>query len=165
MFDSFSVRARQVVFAARFKAGARGAERIDMDDFLVALILEDQGAVAKTIFSEIHKGQGAFVNQVPFHVPFIPLKTAEDLLANIESLLPQSQPVALTAEIPLSPSLKRVFDSAKAIQTRLQHREIEPLHLLAAILTEESSGGVKLLRDSGITQEKVQLTLSGAAEN
>lgn len=165
MFDSFSMRARQVVFAARFKAGERGAKMIDTDDFLVGLILEDQGTLTKTVFSELHKGQGAFVNQVPSHIPFIPSKRAEDLLANIERLLPQSEPVALTAEIPLSPSLKRVFDSAKAIQARLQHREIEPLHLLAAIFTEESSRGAKLLHDSGITQEKVLLRLSEAAEN
>lgn len=95
----------------------------------------------------------------------IPSKRAEDLLANIEGLFPQSEPVALNAEIPLSPSLERVLDSAKTLQARLQHREIEPLHLLAAILKEESSQGVKLLRDSGITQEKVLLRLSGAAEN
>lgn len=165
MFDSFSMRARQVVFAARFKAGERGAKMIDTNDFLVGLILEDQGALAKTIFSEIHKGQGAFVNQVPSHIPFIPSKRAEDLLANIEGLFPQSEPVALNAEIRLSPSLERVLDSAKALQARLQHREIEALHLLAAILKEESSQGVNLLRDSGITQERVLLRLLGAREN
>lgn len=164
MLDSFSMRARQVVFAARFKAGERGAKMIDTDDFLVGLILEDQRAMAKTVFGKIHEGQ-AVVSKVPSHIPFFSSKIAEDLLTKLESRLPQSQPVATNVEMPLSPSLKRVFDSAKAHQTRLEHSEIEPLHLLAAILTEESSRGVKLLHDSGITQEKVLLTLSGAAEN
>jgi ATP-dependent Clp protease ATP-binding subunit ClpA len=65
----------------------------------------------------------------------------------------------------LSPSLERIFDSAKAVQTRFQHSQIEPLHLLAAILTEEASQGVKLLQGSGITLEKMLLKLSGATEN
>lgn len=148
---------------------------IDTDDFLVGLILEDQRMVAKTIFPnagrqhvfglEIHEGQGTVVSRVPSHIPFFSSEIAEDLLAKLERRLPQSQPVAMTAEMPLSPSLKRAFDSAKALQTRLQHNEIEPLHLLAAILRGESSQGVKLLQDSGITQESVLLKLGSATGN
>ena len=165
MLDSFSMRARQVVFVARFKAGERGAETIGTEDFLVALILEDQGMMAQTILQKTHEGQGSVVNQAPSHIPFFPSKAAQDLLAKLEGSLARSEPVALTAEVPLSPSLKRVFDSAKALQTRFQDIEIGPLHLLAAILTEESSQGVKLLRDSGITQETVLLKLGGATGN
>jgi ATP-dependent Clp protease ATP-binding subunit ClpA len=165
MLDNFSKRARQIIFAARFKAGERGANIIDIDDFLVGLILEDQGMLEKTIFSRIFEGQGVSVNQAQFHVPFFSSKVAEDLLANLKKNLPWSRPVALTTEVPLSPSLERVFDSAKAAQTRFQHSQMEPLHLLAAILTEEASQSVKLLQDSGITQEKVLLALSGATEN
>ena len=164
MLDSFSMRARQVVFAARFKAGERGAKMIDTDDLLVGLILEDQRVVAKTIFPTIHEGQGTVVNKVPSHIPFFSSKMAEDLLTKLESRLPQSQPVATNVEMPLSPSLKRVFDSAKALQTSLQHSEIQPLHLLAAILREESIG-VKLLQDSGLTEETVLLKLGGAPGN
>jgi hypothetical protein len=47
MFDNFSTRVRQVMFAPRFKAGERGANMIDTDDFLVGLVLEDQGMVEK----------------------------------------------------------------------------------------------------------------------
>ena len=48
MFDNFSTRARQLVFAARFKAGERGAAVVDTDDFFVGLVLEDQGLLLKT---------------------------------------------------------------------------------------------------------------------
>jgi ATP-dependent Clp protease ATP-binding subunit ClpA len=67
--------------------------------------------------------------------------------------------------VPLSPSLERVFNSAKALQSRFKYSQIEPLHLLAAILAEVSSQGVRLLQRSGITREKVLMTLSGPAEN
>ena len=165
MLDNFSMRARQIIFAARFKAGERGANMIDTDDFLVGLILEDQGMLEKTMFSTFFEGPGTFVNQAQLHAPFFSSKVVEDLLANLKTNLPQSRPVALTTEVALSPSLERVFDSAKALQTRFQHSQIEPLHLLAAILTEEASQRVKLLQESGITQEKVLLTLSRAFGN
>jgi hypothetical protein len=165
MVDAFSPRARQIIFAARFKAGERGAKMIDTNDFLVGLVLEDQGWLERTFFSKILGGEDTFVNNLPSHVPFFPSKMAEELLANLENVLPQSQPIALNTEVPLSPSLGRVFDTAKALQARFQHTEIEPLHFLAAILTEESGQGAKLLQDYGITQEKVLLRLSGASEN
>jgi len=164
MLDNFSTRARQIVFAARFKAGERGANMIDTDDFLVGLVLEDQGMLEKNIFSNIFKGQGIPVNSVQSHVPFFSSKVAEDLLANLNKKLPQLPPLALTAEVPLSPSLERVFNSAKTVQTRFHHSQVEPLHFLAAIFKEEASQGVKLLQASGITSEKVLRTLA-ATEN
>lgn len=165
MIDDFSTRARQITFAARFKAGERGAKMIDTDDFLVSLVLEDQGLLVKSVFSKLFEGQGRIANMVEFHRPFFSSETAQDLLVSLEKDLPQSQSVALTAEVPLSPSLERVFNSAKALRSRFKHSQIEPLHLLAAILAEESSQGVRLLQGSGITQEKVLLTLRGPAEN
>jgi len=159
MFDNFSPRARQVVFVARFKAGERGATAIEVDDFIDALILEDQ-RMLESIFSKLYEGQGTAVNGAPSHVSFFSFDIAQDLLSNLGRSLPRSQPVSLTTEISLSPSLETAFDSAKSFQTRFRHQQIEPLHLLAAILKEASSRGVKLLQGSGITQEKVLLALS-----
>jgi ATP-dependent Clp protease ATP-binding subunit ClpA len=99
------------------------------------------------------------------HRPFFSSEIVEDLLANLEKNLPQSQPIALTTEVRLSTSLERVFNSAKTLQSRFKHSQIEPLHLLAAILAEESSQGARLLQRFGITQEKVLLTLGGPVEN
>jgi ATP-dependent Clp protease ATP-binding subunit ClpA len=164
MFDNFSKRARQIVFAARFKAGERGANTIDTDDLLVGLVLEDQGILEKTVFSTMFEGQDIPVNRSQSHIPFLSVTVAQDLLANLEKDLLQSQPIALTTEMPLSLSLEHVFSSAKDVQTRFRHDQIEPLHLLAAILAEESGRGVKLLQNSGITHEKVLRALSGTTE-
>jgi ATP-dependent Clp protease ATP-binding subunit ClpA len=158
------MRARQIIFAARLKAGERGASIIDTEDFLIGLILEDQGMLEKIIFSTIFEGQGTSVNQAQFHVPFFSSKVAEDLLASLEKNLSHAPPVALTTEVPLSPSVERLFGLAEDVRTQFQHSHIEPLHLLAAILAEEASQSVKLLQGSGITQDRVLLTLSGATE-
>ena len=169
MLDVFSSRSRQIVFAARFKAGERGAGMIDADDFLIGLVLEDQGMLEKEIFSSFLGGQGdaqdASVNGVQSHIPFLSSKVAQELLANLKKNLPQSRPIALTTEVPLSPSLVRVFDSAKAIQAQFRHSQVEPLHLLAAILTQGADQSVKLLNEAGITYEKVLLKLSSASGN
>ena len=166
MFDNFSTRARQLVFAARFKAGERGAAVIDTDDLLVGLVLEDQGLLLKSLFPDakgnafvetvVEKGHvvGRF-RKASAHVPFFSQELAEDLLTKLKESIPRSQPVPETTEIPLSSSLKRVFDLAKELQPQFRHSHMEPLHLLAAILKEDSSEGAKLLRRSGVTLENV----------
>jgi|ERR1700757_2782950 hypothetical protein len=70
----------------------------------------------RRFFSKLFEGQGRIANMVEFHTPFFSSETAQDLLVSLEKDLPQSQSVALTAEVPLSPSLVRVFNSAKALR-------------------------------------------------
>jgi hypothetical protein len=156
MFETFTMRARQVVFAARIKAGQRGAPMMDVGDLLLGMLIEDQGMMASVLPSIMTEGQGATsLLPLPAQTPFFPLGAANELLYRIEKLLPQSKPIAQTVEIPLSPDLKRVFDGANDVQSMFQHKEIEPLHLLAAVLTEESSRYVKLLQEVAITKELV----------
>ena len=164
MFDSFSSRSTRIVFAARIKAGERGAGTIDIDDLLVGLVLEDQRMLEEGLFGNLHEGTVHFVNQAPLHAPFFSPEIANDFLAKIEGILPTSAPVGTSKDIPLSSAAVHAFNSAEEIQTRFRHSQIEPLHLLAALLAEESQG-VMLLHDSGITQEKVLRTLGNAAEN
>ena len=164
MVDNFSMRARQVVFVARFKAGERGARMIEVDDFLAALVLEDQ-EMSEKIFSDSLGDGGTFVNKAPSHQPFFSPETAEHLLTRIKDILPQSDSIGLTEEIPLSPALENVFDSANGIQTQFQRSQIEPLLLLAAIVTQPSSECTELLNEFGITQESVLAKLRGTSDN
>jgi len=154
MFDVFSMRARQIVFAARFAAGERGADIIGVDDLLVGLVLEDQGLLTD-VLSKLHGEPVAFAGSAESHIPFFPPKTAQDLLNRMEKLLPRSKPILPTTSASVSPALGRVFDSAKALQGQFRHSHIEPLHLLAGILTEGSSEGVTLLQGCGVTRENV----------
>ena len=164
MFDNFSMRAKQVVLVARFKAGERGARTIEVDDLLVALVLEDQG-MSEKIFSSSLGDVGTFVNRTPSRVPFFSPETAEHLLARIRDILPQSDSVGMTEEIPLSPALNNVVGSAIAIQTQFQRSQIEPLLLLAAIVIQPTSECTELLNEFGITQEGVLAKLRGTADN
>lgn len=155
MFETFSTRARRVVFAARLKAAQRGADMIDVGDLLLGMILEDQGMMGN-LLSNVHEGQGPTpVLPLPPHSPFFPTETASGLLTRIEELFHKSEPLVHTTEVPLSPELRRAFDGAKDVQNMFHHEQIGPLHLLAAVLAEESSQHTKLLQNIGITKEQV----------
>jgi len=89
MFDIFSEPEADSICSA-CQSRIASAAKIDVDDFLAGLILEDQGLLTDVL----------------------------------------------------------------GLQSQFPHGRIEPLHLLAAILVEESSDGVKLLQGSGITRER-----------
>jgi ATP-dependent Clp protease ATP-binding subunit ClpA len=72
---------------------------------------------------------------------------------------------ALSTEIPISSELERVCDAAKNLQYKFQQSQIEPLHLLAAVLTEESSQFTRLLREVGITYDQVLQRLRTATKD
>lgn len=163
MFEAFSQRARQVVFAARFKAGERGAEAIGVDDLLLGLLIEDQGMLGDML-SKVYERHGTLPNTAPTRAPLFPSETATKLLTKLNDASRQSQTIGLSTEMSVSSPLERAFDTAKVYQAQFHHSQIEPVHLLAAILTEESSQGVKLLQEFGITQEVVLHKLRGAAE-
>jgi hypothetical protein len=118
MFDVFSIRARQIVFAARFKAGERGATSIDVEHFLLGLVLEDQGMLRENLFSALQVQVGTPVNETPSHIPFFSQEAAKNLLTRIEASFTAAKPVGLMTEIPLSPALERAFAAAKKIQVR-----------------------------------------------
>ena len=157
MLDAFSICARRVIFAARFKAGERGASSIDVEDLLLGLVLEDQGTLGESLFP----GQDIFPNEAPSHVPLFPQDVAQSLATRITAQFPQATPIDLSTEIPLSPTAERAFDSAKTLQAQSLHSEIEPLHLLAAILKEESSPCAKLLQELDVTLQQVLQRLNG----
>ena len=96
MFDNFSTRATQLVFAARLKAGERGAAVVDTDDLLVGLALEDQRLLLKSLFPDVEEKAFVWKSLPRPHVPLFSHKLAEDLLTALKKSLPRSEPVPET---------------------------------------------------------------------
>jgi len=72
MFAGYSSRAAQVLMLARLKAGARGAETLEPDDLLAALLIEDQGGFYKAKAELLGRtGVAAGLGPLP-HEPFLP---------------------------------------------------------------------------------------------
>ena len=155
MFEGYSLRAAQVLMLARVKAGGRGAETLDIEDLLAALLIEDQGG-----FNQAHSellgraGVGAQVGRLP-RESFLPPDIASAVLARVEALCARSRPIPTASDIPLSEGAKHALAVAATMREELRGRKIEPLHMLAAIAGDESSRGAQILREAGITREGV----------
>jgi hypothetical protein len=71
MIDDFSMRARQLLFAARLRAGERGTNQIEVEDILLGLILEHQGMLAERLWSKRNEGSANPITQAPSHIPLL----------------------------------------------------------------------------------------------
>jgi hypothetical protein len=160
MFDKFSSRSRIVVFVARFAAGERGSNAVDVEDLLIGLVTEDQGTHGSMLSKFFGGGDVDSGFPTPTHKPFFDPAVAASLLKNNQESIPHLEPIPTSTEIPLSDELSRVFEAAEGCRTQFHHDQIEPLHLLAAVFNEdEGSVAVKELLRIGVTREKVLKSL------
>ena len=155
MFDQYSFRAKRVVYLTRLKAGRRGAPALEPAHLVEALVLEDQGEFAEALGISGEVG-------IPFGSPglkpsrqFFTAELASQILPKLERLLTKSEPIPDSTDMPASPALSRTFDAAITLSKELGHKQVEPLHLLAAALSEPTSKASEVLNEAGVTREGV----------
>ena len=153
MFEHYSKRALQVIFAARFKAGERGSDAIDVGDLVVGFVLEDQGKMGDVL--SFPSPSGVVVDRLAAHSPFIQPEAANRLLLSVENNLTHSTTVPTSVDLPLSVELQGVFTFAEELRKELVHERMEPLHLLAGVFQEKSGVFSDQFREAGITQDLV----------
>jgi ATP-dependent Clp protease ATP-binding subunit ClpA len=154
LFDQFSDRSKRAIFLARELASTKGATAFIEPSHLVhALIREDQGQFAERMPDVVKiTGQEELRPEHPFFSP----ETASSLLAKFEGILPlKDAPIPLSADMALSPTLKRVFTAAVELSKELQNDKVGPLHLLAAVLSRDSNPSSEILMQAGISREAV----------
>ena len=158
MLDNYSPRSKEVIFGTRLKVGRRGADAMDVGDLLSAIMLEDQNMTRELFGYEGEGPIGRVVGLEP-HTPFFSASSASDLLANLEALLSRSNPIPDSTDMTITADLRRIFQSAESRRQEFHHKQVEPLHLLGAILELPSRPEVDLLRRAGITEESVRAKL------
>jgi len=80
---------------------------------------------------------------LPGH-PFFSPEIASSLLPKLEGILPlKSEPIPLSADMPASPTLKRVFSAAVELAMELHNDQVGPLHLLAAVSSQDSEPNLR----------------------
>jgi ATP-dependent Clp protease ATP-binding subunit ClpA len=153
MFELYSNRARQIIFLARVESGARGAEIIDVEDFLVSLIMEDQNIRSQALLELMGAPDPS---RLPFepHVAFLPSEVAARVIEEIQDASPHRQSIPTSADMSISPALGQVLAVASDLQQKFQSKQVTHVHLLAAVLAG-STKGVLSLREAGITKETV----------
>lgn len=155
MFEDYSTRAKHVILLARHNAGQRGAGAIELEDMAIALIVEDQGGIRKALSDRPTFPNTAAQADLRLHPPFLPPGLADDLLVRVQALCPLSQAVSSASDLPVSERTHQAFAASCALRDKLQQSKVEPLHLLAAIAEDESSGVAQILREAGITHENI----------
>ena len=136
MFEYLSERARRILFLSHKNTGQRGASAIGVEDMIEALVHLDQD----------------------WRVSFFSRNDSAEILRQLAPLLQSGEPLAETAEIAVSPALQDVLTTAMGLRTELQHESVQPLHLLAAVLSEQSNVAEAVKR-SGVTKEAVLAAL------
>src|SRR5215469_8247036 len=157
MFQDYSKRALQIVFEARFKAGQRGSDAMDVGDLLFAFVMEDQDRFRELILQRYPEAAVYF--EPESHSPFLSPDVASHLLVSLESVFPHSVPVAKSVGLPITPDLRSVFEYAETLRNETDHSKIEPLHLLAAVLHAGSGILVDELQKARITYDSVMRKL------
>jgi Clp amino terminal domain, pathogenicity island component len=167
MFEDFSERARRIVFFSRKVAGERGAAAIGVEDLMQALVLEDQAEYAKVFPKSAVPGAARMA--LPAHRPFFTAEIAAEIQRGLEPLLPNAAPVPDSADMPLSEALKELFATAiklseelsgePAMPSRIQVGHVEPLHLLAAALSDDASVTAEVLQRAGLAKEAVMAAI------
>jgi ATP-dependent Clp protease ATP-binding subunit ClpA len=167
MFESFSERARRVVFYSRKVAGRRGASAIEAEHLIEALILEDQGDYEKL---SPERSAGTAAQRMRPHRPFFTAETAATIQRGLEALMPaNAQHLPDSADMPVSETGQRVMLGAKELSEELHHEpatpsriqvgHVEPLHMLTVALSDDTSAVAEVLKQAGVTEEAVMAAI------
>jgi ATP-dependent Clp protease ATP-binding subunit ClpA len=141
-----------VVFLTRLDAGHRGAAVLEPAHLLHAIVREDQGELP-AIFSGAVTSSGPL--RAPEH-PFFSVETASKILTGIEQLLPpQSEPIPDSTDMESSPAFSETSAAATALAKELHHEKVEPLHLVAAMLSKKGTAVAEVLEQAGISRDAV----------
>jgi ATP-dependent Clp protease ATP-binding subunit ClpA len=150
LFELYSDRARKIIFLTRTIAGRRGAAALEPEHLIESLVVEDQARIAEALgWPREHLMQGLDPSR-----SFLSPETAADILKSLELTSANAEGIPDSLDMPMSPALGRTFKSAMALKEELKQKNVEPLHLLAAELSQNSKA-TQILKDVGITTESV----------
>jgi len=144
-----------IVFVARYRSGKDGAAAIDTNYLIEVIAFEDQGKLREALDSESQLS--------PDFEPkprFFSAQRASELLLKIDQFLSHGKSIPESVDMPASTDLARTFERAQTLMQELNHKQVEPLHLLAAALNEECEA-TRLLRGMEVTREQVIAALEG----
>ena len=127
MFERYTEDARKSIFFARYQASVFGSTEITTEELLLGILQADKTTPWKLSMGEVSEIQ----------------KELE------EGMRPRER-IATSVDLPLSMGSKRVLEYAAEEAERLNHKHIEPLHLVLGLLRVEDSIASNILRKHGM---------------
>jgi hypothetical protein len=132
MFESYTEKARRVIFFARFEASQFGSPYIESEHLLLGLLREDKALV--NTFLHGHAG-------------------VEFIRKQIEEQTVFREKVPTSVDLPISEECKRILAFAAEEAENLSHKFIGTGHLFLGVLRVQDCFAAALLREKGITLE------------
>jgi hypothetical protein len=126
-----------VIFLARVVAGYRGASEICSKTCPGTLLLAAdllEGIIREHAPARLLPPYSVGIEGVPPHHAFFADSTATELLTELNSLRPSRDPIQTSVDMAVSSGLGRTLNEAAALANDLRSTNIEPLHLLAAMI-------------------------------
>jgi hypothetical protein len=134
IFERYTEKARRTMTLAKHEADGFGALEIGTEHILLAL-LRDPDLISSTMHG----------------VSEPEIRTA------ITAYLPRHEPHPLPHDLPISTDARIAVVLATDEADRLNQRYVQSEHVLLALLQSESSYGAQLLREKGVSPEKLRL--------
>jgi len=146
MFEKFSETARRVVFFATGQANVFGTQEITPELLLLGMLQQRPPLeLSRLIGGDADHWDG--------------------LRKQIEENIPRGNPVPLSAGIPSSQELERVFLHAIEEMLGTGFETLQPGHLVIGILREEGCHAARLLRANGADLELIRERMLESRQN
>jgi hypothetical protein len=139
MFERYTEKARRAIFFARYEASQYGSPYIETEHLLLGLLRED------------HALENWFPGQAGVN---------RKIRAEVESHVSTGERISTSVEMPLSQDGKKVLNLAAEAAERLNHRYVEPVHLMLGILRVETSLAARILTGCGLAAQSVEERLA-----
>src|SRR5882757_2243901 len=137
MFERYTEKARRVIFFARYEASQYGSPFMETEHFLLGILREDKSLVRHCL----------------------PPGASEAIRKKVDALMPTSEKVATSVDLPVSQPSKRVLAYAAEESERLNQKHIGTEHLLIGLLREEKERAARILQELGVnlteTRERI----------
>lgn len=141
MFERYTERSRRVIFFARYEALQYGSPVIAPEHILLGLMRED-----KTISARFF--------------PFRQALTVDSIRRQVEERIVLRDRIPQSAELHLSPEVKRILFYASEESRHLNNKHIGPEHLLLGLVREEKSIAAEILFQYGLRVQDVRDEIS-----
>ena len=147
MFTRFTERARKVIMMSRNEAGRLRSQSLDCEHLFLGLLKEGSG-VAMASLQELRIPPATFRHE-------------------LESRLGRGKAAPNIGDIPFTPAAKKALEYAVEYARYFNHNYIGTEHLLLGIFRERYNHASRLLREYGVTEERLKyqiLALLDAAQ-
>ena len=141
-FDRFTEKAQEAEMRAYEILQHYKHTQVDTEHLFLALVQQDGGAVPQIL------------EKLEVDSNLVAQKLA-NVLENAPKVVSNGYGNAPTAQVFITPRLKRVMDLAHEEATKLKDEYISTEHIFLAIASERNTPSANILREAGITKERV----------